>query len=136
MGVFLGPFGLVLALLVPKAETVVENRAIEAGESKKCPFCAELIKREAIKCRFCGSDLPEDRGKAPGSGGPAAGMDLTELRRQLGHDAITFAYVEGDQWICVCGQANALARSKAIQNCRVSTRNRDFVLSKYGRAAE
>ena len=28
------------------------------GEMKKCPFCAEIIKKEAVKCKHCGSEIP------------------------------------------------------------------------------
>jgi hypothetical protein len=27
------------------------------AEFRKCPFCAELIRKEAVKCRFCGSEV-------------------------------------------------------------------------------
>lgn len=54
-----------------------EHEAIASGTMKKCPACAELVRLEATKCRYCGEPLPIPTTTSAdtdddGSGGPAA----------------------------------------------------------------
>lgn len=45
------------SIFLSRNQPGLDNRELSTGASKKCPACAELIRAEAVKCRYCQTDL-------------------------------------------------------------------------------
>ena len=51
--------GFMIELIRDPSLEIIEARAFDSGKMRKCPDCAELVRAEAVKYRFCGAELPE-----------------------------------------------------------------------------
>ena len=84
IAVLLSPLiGFIIALIVKNREQLVVSGEHVDGY-KKCPFCAEPVRSEAIKCKHCGSDLMEAKeaaAPAPSDFDDATAMQVYGIHR-------------------------------------------------------
>jgi hypothetical protein len=90
LGFLLGVIGWIIVAFMQPSDAVVSERAAisaviqgqaqelgERAQLRPCPWCAELIRPEAIVCRFCGREVEPAQPATP----PGQSSDLDEVQR-------------------------------------------------------
>lgn len=102
--------GLVPAAVAkPRGSPIVDaelqnNNVPQERHTKKCPVCAEVIKLEAIKCRFCGKKFdPGDVARQIAE----HGNEYSSGNRVLCSDGNCIGVIGPDGRCKVCGRAGA-----------------------------
>lgn len=45
------------SILIRRNDEEIERRNLQTGHHRKCPYCAEIVRAEAIVCKHCGHEL-------------------------------------------------------------------------------
>lgn len=78
----------ILNWLTEGSESPAVSNSPAPPETKQCPFCAETIQREAVKCRFCGEFLDGSRTAASPQAVHYASAHPTQKQKDPGLAAV------------------------------------------------
>ena len=57
LGLLLNVPAILFVAIAQPTQYAIEQKGLQAGTHRKCDYCAEVVKREAVKCRYCASPL-------------------------------------------------------------------------------
>jgi len=85
IGLLLSPLvGFIILVVMGENKEKLQQQNLKAGITKKCPFCANEIKKEAIVCQFCNKDVPYEA--APISDTPENAKNGKVLIKRISND--------------------------------------------------
>ena len=53
--------GVLAAIFAGPNQAVLEEQSLRDGSGQRCPACAEVVRAQATRCRYCGADLSTSR---------------------------------------------------------------------------
>ena len=54
---FIGPFAVLISYLLTEDLPAEERQPVADRQTRRCPYCDELVRRRAILCKHCGQEL-------------------------------------------------------------------------------
>ena len=57
IGFALNVLGVAILVASPYNQEKMDRQGVKDSIRKYCPYCSEIIRRAAVKCRYCASDI-------------------------------------------------------------------------------
>jgi hypothetical protein len=83
LGALLGPLGLIIVAVLPANTVEMDKQRRGDPALKQCPDCAELVLKEARKCKHCAFMFDQTATDSKSGGGDAGAFDRSIAARRM-----------------------------------------------------